>query len=1371
MKSRTKRTHRFSAQLAGFMRGPATGACTLLLFVACWSMSVSLCASAAGSAKGSVALNLSSTQATLSAGSALGSASSVKILVGNSMQTVTATSLLTPAEYLAAIQMATAGRQSIMVSGSGSATGGTFTTNSVSQTISALTVPSGVTAVDNFAASKNFSLTGDLVNAGTFYAVSTNKTVSTATISAADITNSGLLTSIVPAGGISGFSNLIGNLGLSLTAVNNILNNGTISSAGALSLTAGNSITNSSIGSTPALIQSAAGLNISAPTIISSAQISALQGNISVLTNSFTNSSLLQAMQGTLSFQNLSGTSLQIGGGTLEGTVLSLAAKQGTVLANVVDLPSTVDITANTFDLTVTNGTHGLSLSHVPTLTSATLSYNGAGDVSFHQFATAGGNVNVNTTGNISVLGPGNSQIPGSINTSPVSGSAGEVTLSAGGAISVGDISTAAVGNGNGGNITLDAGTTLTAGALNASGGALSGIAGNIIIKAGGAVTTGSITDSGSPGGTIDIQSAGAINVNGNLTAPGGSLSLTGTSSNITGKVNITGGTVSINDDDNGKFLVDLSQIGKFAGSNIQIGSLSDYTADIVLNADCKQCLSNVTSISFDTQGHFIGTGHTITLGSATDFSVVAEAGINTGSVLGARSVSFSTASGLTVDGNLSSKQGDIALTGGNINVLDSTAVSSSTGKIALTSTGNIGVGASSLSSSGGDVWLNAGGKITISHALISSISTTQNGTTNGGQIAINAGESQSDLASILAGLQAERVAGKETLSVLGGTLDSSNKINSSGGSLVEIVFPSGVGKSITNTTFNVNGGVIYVDPPSSDNVSINGATITATGTALTGGETGGGTGGGAGGGTGGGAGGGSLSGSINGDPASITGAVTGAFTSELPSGLPPATNFDLSGASSITTGRDNLGELNSDNAASVFPNDTTSDAWTQAIYCAQQGTLKENEKGITRDSWILAANKCQPFSFEAPDGSIIIGSGPAEFAPAAGHTLLLKQGKLLVIAGASMIVVRTPICNITVPVNSACTVEFDPSGLARLTSLAGGRASISLSRQGETMILSAAPGEQIILAESAVADTEIACQPPVSNKKIDSWMVRMEGVRGQKFSFDRSEMVAQEGLLNCTLGCFTKLQQAMIDQIRKSMLLEQPKELRSMLPIRFKTVISKATPATNHMQAVGFGKVLDLTVPDITTITAKSATVKYAANAAVSIDKPNALTVKAGDVIISASSPTDVTAGAYAIHLNAGTIAMISNRGDHVVVRNVYETRVGSISVSTPDKKVLGAQVGQELIIGHTGYSYGTVLSEDAVGRRRLRHEELGKLSNVLTSEVSLVSLLQNTDVLAQLTRSELPDDKALVNKLEKMAVVLSMITQGHGNYSIVGQ
>jgi hypothetical protein len=97
--------------------------------------------------------------------------------------------------------------------------------------------------------------------------------------------------------------------------------------------------------------------------------------------------------------------------------------------------------------------------------------------------------------------------------------------------------------------------------------------------------------------------------------------------------------------------------------------------------------------------------------------------------------------------------------------------------------------------------------------------------------------------------------------------------------------------------------------------------------------------------------------------------------------------------------------------------------------------------------------------------------------------------------------------------------------------------------------------------------------------------------------------------------------------------------------------------------------------------------------------------------------------------------------------------------------------QVGQETIVGRAGISFTRVLGEDAVGRRRMRHIDLGTATNVIASEVSLTTLIQNTDILNQLSRSESPEDKAIMTKVMKMAVALQMITQSHGNYSMAGQ
>jgi len=95
---------------------------------------------------------------------------------------------------------------------------------------------------------------------------------------------------------------------------------------------------------------------------------------------------------------------------------------------------------------------------------------------------------------------------------------------------------------------------------------------------------------------------------------------------------------------------------------------------------------------------------------------------------------------------------------------------------------------------------------------------------------------------------------------------------------------------------------------------------------------------------------------------------------------------------------------------------------------------------------------------------------------------------------------------------------------------------------------------------------------------------------------------------------------------------------------------------------------------------------------------------------------------------------------------------------------------VGQETILGREGISYTRALGQDAIARRRMRHVSLGGTS-VIASEVSLVSLIHNTEVLSHVAYSPMHEDKAILAKVMKMASILSMVTQRHGNYSMVGQ
>ena len=231
-------------------------------------------------------LDLGSTQATVQATAAV-TAKPTSIVVGGTNVAVTGSSLLTPAELVAAYQIVSTGHQSIILGALGNAVGGTMTLGSwAGQSINNLTIPQGVTVIDKAA---SLNLAGNLSNAGQLYAVSNNPAVTNASISAVNILNQqgALLTSVLPTGGLAGFSNLSSSLNLSLTALQNISNAGTISSSGNLNLLAGGSIINALpagiTGATP-VMQAANNLNLvsQAGNIVNAGLMSSLSSNINI---------------------------------------------------------------------------------------------------------------------------------------------------------------------------------------------------------------------------------------------------------------------------------------------------------------------------------------------------------------------------------------------------------------------------------------------------------------------------------------------------------------------------------------------------------------------------------------------------------------------------------------------------------------------------------------------------------------------------------------------------------------------------------------------------------------------------------------------------------------------------------------------------------------------------------------------------------------------------------------------------------------------------------------------------------------------------------------------------------------------------------
>ncbi len=287
--------------------------------------------------------------------------SPVTVKVGGVLKTINVGDYITPAEFAALHQVLNSGAQSLGLDGAGRAVSGSFATHQLPQdAISSLAIPGGVTAIHDFARTAGtLNLLGNLSNNGTFFGVSTNPATHTANISAANIFNSAnaLLTTMLPAGGLTGYPNAISNLNLNLTALTNIINAGTISSAGSLSASAGVSIVNAlptgASSSTP-LLQACQNIVLNTQQLTNAGFIESTMGNINIANSSASNlqvnasSGTIKALAGSINIQNPIADNLRIDvhGGDWLSQTLNISNSAGSLLLNVGEVSGTLNLKA-----------------------------------------------------------------------------------------------------------------------------------------------------------------------------------------------------------------------------------------------------------------------------------------------------------------------------------------------------------------------------------------------------------------------------------------------------------------------------------------------------------------------------------------------------------------------------------------------------------------------------------------------------------------------------------------------------------------------------------------------------------------------------------------------------------------------------------------------------------------------------------------------------------------------------------------------------------------------------------------------------------------------------------------------------------------
>jgi hypothetical protein len=152
--------------------------------------------------------------------------------------------------------------------------------------------------------------------------------------------------------------------------------------------------------------------------------------------------------------------------------------------------------------------------------------------------------------------------------------------------------------------------------------------------------------------------------------------------------------------------------------------------------------------------------------------------------------------------------------------------------------------------------------------------------------------------------------------------------------------------------------------------------------------------------------------------------------------------------------------------------------------------------------------------------------------------------------------------------------------------------------------------------------------------------------------------------------------------------------------------------------------------------------------------------------VIVETRQDTVIQHGVLKVRVQGGAICLVNGADNVLKVRNLWEAKGGSLEVYVGNR-LIASSAGQEIILTRDDSSRRWALSQDNVGRRRTKSFDLADGQTITSSEVSLVSLAVDSQLVYLLLRSDRPDERALASKLVKMAACLAHAHSHHGPFA----
>jgi hypothetical protein len=178
-----------------------------------------------------------------------------------------------------------------------------------------------------------------------------------------------------------------------------------------------------------------------------------------------------------------------------------------------------------------------------------------------------------------------------------------------------------------------------------------------------------------------------------------------------------------------------------------------------------------------------------------------------------------------------------------------------------------------------------------------------------------------------------------------------------------------------------------------------------------------------------------------------------------------------------------------------------------------------------------------------------------------------------------------------------------------------------------------------------------------------------------------------------------------------------------------------------------------------VMTDTNRDTVVKYLPNARVIVGD-------SGEALVAATKATTVRAGKYDITVRPGAGVLIALNGDLLSVRPLFENADKSVRVQF-GQRFAELSAGQELLVAPNFREASRLLRADQVARRQIRNFDTPDGTSYMRSEIQLISVAQNSKLLAAIMSSHQAGDKSLSAKVVKMAACLAQTKGRKGSYS----